>query len=342
MQLKSIVVSWLLSAPYLAAGQTTIGSLFRVNLDDDKAGGCAARSGLLSQYLQESKDLASAGLQAIQHAQDPSAAQHDVAKRYLQAYFAVEENDATALAFAKDIAWDTDGNDIWAMGENGEQHPLSIEVCEEYGHLFWDYDDKKRIWAKNERVPYWSDDLSQYLADEDYDGHTFCTVPGGANMGATQHMTTPPTVTLCPASFTESTLSTKLGSKNPHTRQKGGKKLTELLPRSATLYHELYHLVLGHDPTPDTTYVWARQQLLIKEPDEIISEDYEDKYDDEEGPLPPGTYGMTRAEAIRHNPESYVFFSVGYWYFMQTKWSNGDDSQRWSFHSGVSQKVKIP
>lgn len=100
MQLKPIVVCGLLSAASLAAGQT-IGSLFKVNLDNDEAGGCSERSTLLAQYLQESKDLATAGLQAITHAQDSSAAQHDVAKRYLRAYFGVGENDATALALIK-------------------------------------------------------------------------------------------------------------------------------------------------------------------------------------------------------------------------------------------------
>lgn len=100
MQLKPVVVSGLLSAASLAAGQT-VGSLLKVNLDNNIAGGCGTRSTLLAQYTQESKDLATAGLQAITHAQDSSAAQHDVAKRYLQAYFAVRENDVTALAFVK-------------------------------------------------------------------------------------------------------------------------------------------------------------------------------------------------------------------------------------------------
>ncbi|KAJ5783458.1 uncharacterized protein N7518_009135 [Penicillium psychrosexuale] len=374
MQLKPIVVCGLLSAASLAAGQT-IGSLFKVNLDNDEAGGCSERSTLLAQYLQESKDLATAGLQAITHAQDSSAAQHDVAKRYLRAYFGVGENDATALALIKgslqkvsnflsgttldntprlycndnwlkkrartDIARDIEGNDIWTMDDNGQQHLLAIENCDQYRHLFWDYDEDQMIWIKNERIPYWSADLGQYLVDDDYDGQTFCTVARGANMGTTQHMTTPPTITLCPGSFSEPGYSVKLGSKSPLVGQRGGRKLTDVLPRSATLYHELFHLVLGNDPTPDVTYLWVRQQLLLENPDEIITEAYKDKYDEIEI-LPTSIYGMTRADAIRHNPESYVFFSVGYWYFMQTTWSNGDNSQRWSFHSGVSQMVQIP
>lgn len=139
------------------------------------------------------------------------------------------------------------------MDDNGQQHLLAIENCDQYRHLFWDYDEDQMIWIKNERIPYWSADLGQYLVDDDYDGQTFCTVARGANMGTTQHMTTPPTITLCQGSFSEPGYSVKLGSKSPLVGQRGGRKLTDVLPRSATLYHELFHLVLGNDPTPDVT-----------------------------------------------------------------------------------------
>ncbi|KAL4796922.1 hypothetical protein BDV19DRAFT_387792 [Aspergillus venezuelensis] len=376
MQLKAIVLSWLVSAFYLAAGETTIDSLFTVKLNTDESGGCKARSSLLKQYLQESKDLAAAGLQAIEHAQDSSASQHDVAKRYLQAYFAIGEDDATALTSVKDnlqkvsnflsgkkldntprlychdtwlkrhartdIAWDTDGNEIRTMDKDGVEHPLSIENCEQYKELFWYYDDGRKVWKTNKQVPYWSDDLSQYLADADYgSGGGFCT--GSNNQGGTQHMTTPSTITLCPISFTSSSDHTpKLGSRSPANGQKGGIKLPKILPRSVTLYHELFHLVLGSEATPDATYEWHGQELLLKTPELVITKDYAEEHRDILGwIMPEDTYGLTAAEAIRRNPESYAWFSVAYWYFMQTKWSKGDDSQRWSFHSGLSQLVKI-
>ncbi|KAL4956427.1 hypothetical protein BDW69DRAFT_203132 [Aspergillus filifer] len=363
MQLKLIVLSWLLSAFYLAAGGTTIDSSFIVKLDTDQSGGCKARSSLLTQYLQECKDLAAAGLQAIEHAQDSSASQHDFAKRYLQAFFAIEEDDATALAFVKnylqqvsnflsgtkldnpprlychdtwlkkhartDIAWDTDGNGIWKMDEDGVGSPLSIEDCDLYKGIFWYYDDESGVWESNERVPYWSDDLSQYLADEDYEnGGGFC-IPS-SNQGATQHMTTSSTITLCPISFTSSSdHSTKLGSRSPANGQKGGVKLPKILPRGVTLFHELFHLVLVNEDTPDATYEWPGQELLLRTPDQVITKDYAEKYQDVlGGEMPASTYGLTAAEVVRRNPESYAWFSVGYWYFMQTKWSKGDDSQR--------------
>lgn len=54
----------------------------------------------------------------------------------------------------------------------------------------------------------------------------------------------------------------------------------------------------------------------------------------------PNGYDMTYEQLIRRNPETYVFFSVGYWYFQQTQWSI-NANERWSFHSGAAELVAI-
>ncbi|KAL4883404.1 hypothetical protein BJY04DRAFT_216228 [Aspergillus karnatakaensis] len=42
--------------------------------------------------------------------------------------------------------------------------------------------------------------------------------------------------------------------------------LKEFVPRSATLYHELFHLVIGSKDTPNATYEWTSQQQLLADP----------------------------------------------------------------------------
>ncbi|KAL4770194.1 hypothetical protein BDW60DRAFT_209377 [Aspergillus nidulans var. acristatus] len=77
------------------------------------------------------------------------------------------------------------------------------------------------------------------------------------------------------------------------------------------------------DGTPDTAYRWDDQEETLKEPTSIDGS------------------GLTNAELIQRNPESYVFFSMGYWYFQQTKWSGGNNAKRWSFELGLSLDVQI-
>lgn len=170
---------------------------------------------------------------------------------------------------------------------------------------------------RNSLVPYWSTDLSQYVFDGNYRGKTYCTASKD-NLGATQDQTLPSTVTLCPSSFTNEKAQESLGAAVP----KVGLPMAEILPRSATFYHELFHLLVGNAGTPDITckssipwplpaYLplliphadsWDTQESMLKEPDNKEN-----------------VYKITNAGLIRRNPESYVFFSAAYWYFQQTQ-----------------------
>ena len=54
----------------------------------------------------------------------------------------------------------------------------------------------------------------------------------------------------------------------------------------------------------------------------------------------PKGYNEDCQHLIRRNPELYVCFSVGYWFFLQTQWSDSSN-QRWSFDTGVAKLVSI-
>jgi hypothetical protein len=100
----------------------------------------------------------------------------------------------------------------------------------------------------NGLAPYWSEDEKEYVFNSDYKGKTFCTVALGVNLGVTKKQTTCRIVTLCPDSFRNSQNTVSLSSRSPKSQQ-----TTKVVPRSATLYHELFHLVLGNDHSPDFT-----------------------------------------------------------------------------------------
>ncbi|CAI7617300.1 unnamed protein product [Penicillium viridicatum] len=99
----------------------------------------------------------------------------------------------------------------------------------------------------------------------------------------------------------------------------------QVIPRSATLYHELFHLANRPAATPDALYGWGDILKALKKPRTVFNK------------LKP----MTNEQAVRQNPETYVFFSVGYWHFMQdSKWGKSS-VERWSFESGAAASVLL-
>lgn len=78
------------------------------------------------------------------------------------------------------------------------------------------------------------------------------------HLAVTSEFLLPPTVTLCPQSFEG---QGRLGSvnmnplrsstipNNPNNIPNNAQGLDQILPTSATLFHELFHLVLGNDNT---------------------------------------------------------------------------------------------
>ncbi|KAH8435061.1 uncharacterized protein LDX57_012690 [Aspergillus melleus] len=85
MDLRSFLLCWLLIVPAIA--DTTIASLFEVNLDNDANAGCKSRAKTLETWLSESKALVEAGLKVFSHAESESNDEYSVAVRYLKTYF---------------------------------------------------------------------------------------------------------------------------------------------------------------------------------------------------------------------------------------------------------------
>jgi hypothetical protein len=97
-------------------------------------------------------------------------------------------------------------------------------------------------------VPWYSAKLKRYVFDL---GSRYCTqVSNGAvNLAGTQDSTPRSTMSLCPISFTASAnlgIATLGG-----TAPKAGDFIQKSTSLSITLFHELFHLVLGNVATPD-------------------------------------------------------------------------------------------
>lgn len=116
-----------------------------------------------------------------------------------------------------DIAWDREKNDVYTIGNDGVFQPVPIDQIEDYRQYLWVLDEKGN-WERTGRVPYWSDDLSQYVFDDSYKkGKTYCT-NSAQNLGVSQEQTRPSTLTLCPRSFKSKVNLAKLGNTAPKAR----------------------------------------------------------------------------------------------------------------------------
>jgi hypothetical protein len=119
-----------------------------------------------------------------------------------------------------------------------EEYSKEVEIqnSDEYG---------SQLEADKSLVPYYSSDLDQYIVDQPYGEGGLYGASGELSM--TQGNTQPSTVTLCPRAFTRAGVQTDLGV------DAQGKKLSDVLSKSATLFHELFHLVIGNEDTIDAT-----------------------------------------------------------------------------------------
>ncbi|KAI1196875.1 hypothetical protein F5X97DRAFT_334303 [Nemania serpens] len=131
-------------------------------------------------------------------------------------------------------------------------------------------------------VPFWSDDLRQYLKADSGD---YCSDNG--NLAATQDQTTPGTITLCIDNF-PSTQGDTLANVPSVTAEKVS--VSKLQVHSLTLFHEMFHLVLGTAGTPDHSY---NLNSIAR-------------------------FGT--AKAIQ-NPESYTFYALAYFLGQNTQFT---------------------
>ncbi|KAI0419646.1 hypothetical protein F5X98DRAFT_362398 [Xylaria grammica] len=134
----------------------------------------------------------------------------------------------------------------------------------------------------NGLVPFWSDDLRQYLKADPGD---YCSDKD--NLAATQDQTGPSTVTLCIDNFA-STQGETLANVPSVTKEKVS--VSSLQVHSLTLFHEMFHLVLGTAGTPDHSY---NLNSIVR-------------------------FGTAKAT---ENPESYTFYALAYYLGQTTQFT---------------------
>jgi hypothetical protein len=119
--------------------------------------------------------------------------------------------------------------------------------------------------------------MNSYLFEADYDDDDdnggFCNVQG--HHAAVQHQTPISTLTLCPEGF--GTDNGALSNSNvkkirsvalkPKTlkakRERKDQTLSHVLPTSITMFHELFHLVLGNeDTTPEGGEIYTLSSIM--------------------------------------------------------------------------------
>ncbi|KAI2632599.1 hypothetical protein GGS26DRAFT_82786 [Hypomontagnella submonticulosa] len=206
-----------------------------------------------------------------------------------------------------DQAFDINGQPV----QNGNGSPSSIADNPDYVAA-----QQRETDAQDgmQAYPYWSPVLNTYVFDVAYgplatDG--YCRDPG--NKGATNHEGMFSVVTICPQSFTG--VGIRSIAANPIQKSQirrgnppaGAQPLGNVLPEATTLFHELFHLVLGFQAT--------------------LPEDGIEEYGTSE------MLQIVRVDAAQ-NPETYAAVAVAYDYTLNA----GQDSNgnRIEFFSGYA------
>ncbi|KAJ3543723.1 hypothetical protein NM208_g3426 [Fusarium decemcellulare] len=139
-------------------------------------------------------------------------------------------------------------------------------------------------------VPWWSADIGDYLLDG---RSNYCSRVGA--VASTQEQISPASITLCPRRW-ESQPETLSGIAKV---TKDGQSLGKLQVHSLTLFHEMFHLVLGNDDTPDHTY---EIDVIVADENHRARARLRDTDASKRGYL--------TAYESAHNPETWVFFAL--------------------------------
>ncbi|KAI3318478.1 hypothetical protein HD806DRAFT_511756 [Xylariaceae sp. AK1471] len=224
-----------------------------------------------------------------------AAATDEDSKKYLKTFFSIGPNDDATQA----------GGPIGQVSDvlNGKSEPPGGKprlYCnsdwlqeQQWTDIAFDpvtgmprTDQKKveDIFSKDTKglVPFWSDDLRQYLKADPGD---YCS--DKTNLAATQDQTAPSTVTLCIDNF-EGTQGDTLANLPSVTKEKTS--VSTLQVHSLTLFHEMFHLVLGTTDTPDHSY---NLNSIVR-------------------------FGTAKAT---ENPESYTFYALAYYLGQNTQFT---------------------
>ncbi|KAF2963216.1 hypothetical protein GQX73_g10360 [Xylaria multiplex] len=255
-QIARAVIVLVLSTPAIQG--ISVGDVFEVKAGTTK-GGCDGKN--IDGWFADTLTLASL-------ASSGAAATDQDSRKYLQTFFSIgPQGDATRAGGPIGQV-----NDVLNMKK---QKWDDIAFDDATGLPRTDQKKVQDIFSRdtNGLVPFWSDDLRQYLKADSGD---YCS--DKENLAATQDQTAPSTVTLCIDNFS-STQGDTLANVPSVTKEKVS--VSTLQVHSLTLFHEMFHLVLGTAGTPDHSY---SLNSIVR-------------------------FGT--AKAIQ-NPESYTFYALAY------------------------------
>ncbi|KAI8623018.1 hypothetical protein F5Y19DRAFT_405702 [Xylariaceae sp. FL1651] len=263
----------------------SVGDVFEVKKGTTK-GGCDGKN--IDGWFADTLTLASA-------ASTGAAATDSDSQKYLTTFFSIKPGDDPKQAGGPigQVSDVLNGKSVPPGGKPRlycnsdwlqEQQWTSIAFDEVTGMPRADKKTVEQVFTKDTSglVPFWSDDLRQYLKADSGD---YCSDKG--SLAATQDQTAPSTVTLCIDNFEKSQGDT-LANLPPVTAQKVS--VSTLQVHSLTLFHEMFHLVLGTAGTPDHSY---SLNSIVR-------------------------FGT--AKAIQ-NPESYTFYALAYYLGQNTQFT---------------------
>ncbi|KAH7207826.1 uncharacterized protein BKA55DRAFT_530032 [Fusarium redolens] len=252
----------------------SIDSVFNIKQGGVGVGGCSAHKGKLNKWWTNARKLVDA---ALLYTQDDSVD----GVEYVYTFFALDPPpaDAEYRATARKMDWD----DVAYDKETGEKFPN--EDAKKVRTVVDEPSPGPDEADQPEELPFWSSGLREYFVDEagDYCSKKFEGSP--QNFAATHEGQTWATVTICVQNM-------KVLYPNEYLRlskiQKAGKSIVDYRAQSLTLFHELFHVVLGNANTEEHDKSCKSDNEQIKNPNQDI---------------------ISTEEALS-NPESYTQYAL--------------------------------
>ncbi|CZR48055.1 uncharacterized protein FPRO_12665 [Fusarium proliferatum ET1] len=294
----------------------SIDSVFNVKQGSVGVGGCTSYKSKLNRWWTDARKLVDA---ALSYAQDDSVD----GPEYIYTFFALDPPPAdaryreTVIATLQSVKNFIDGDlqlptgKPWLFCSSKWLERMDwddVAYDKETGNKFTGYDAKKVRDVVDEPTPppdeanqpevfpFWSSDIREYMMDEADD---YCSkkVDGAIqNFGATHEGPgqTWKALTICVSNLA-------WNAKNEYLRlgaiQKEGKSIVEYRAQSMTLFHELFHVVLGVAKTEE--HEMSYELKYIANPRKKEGEDPGDENQD-----------IISTQEALYNPESYTLYAL--------------------------------
>ncbi|KAF9871761.1 hypothetical protein CkaCkLH20_10695 [Colletotrichum karsti] len=317
-----------------AAAALAVDTLFRVDFSTDEFGGCrTAGRTAIQNMLDEAETLAGVGVQLVDNYGQTSGeakrlldvfvngntdAHRTTMKNYfsgVQAFLARNENvpnGGKPYLFCSDTWLDKNTLKSEARDSEGNSFPKGdLSGLPALIENVPAYMDKRNQNPRTLRTPYWSFIHNQYLFDAYYSSKGgFCSKD--ENIAVTSDLLLPATVTLCPKLFRQpvsglgvqiTPLTSSVIPLRPRDIPNNAQRLSDILPSSTTLYHELFHLIHGSA----NTYPAGGEKYTIID------------------------LGKLSADDALANPETYAAVSIAYWYTLNVAPVNNNRVEFYGF-----------